>query len=110
MSKPRVNESLEQDFIKMILTKDQMRDKGNKEWIRIRKSECVESNGTYCCTGKFNVALSLCGVLEVALYFSKSFLEVAARGSVVAEALQLLEVTMVYFLGQNSNLWSPAPQ
>jgi len=38
MSRPRVNKSLEQDFIKVILTKDQGRDKGNKEWMRIRKS------------------------------------------------------------------------
>ena len=38
MSKSRVNKSLEQDFIKVILTKDQGRGKGNKEWMRIRKS------------------------------------------------------------------------
>ena len=31
VSRPRVNESLEQDFIKVILTKDQGRSKGNKE-------------------------------------------------------------------------------
>jgi len=31
MSKSRVDKSLEQDFIKVILTKDQGRDKGNKE-------------------------------------------------------------------------------
>jgi len=31
MSRPGVNESLEQDFIKVILTKDQERGKGNKE-------------------------------------------------------------------------------
>jgi len=31
MSRPGVNESLEWDFIKMILTKDQGRGKGNKE-------------------------------------------------------------------------------
>jgi len=31
MSRPEVDESLEQDFIKMILTKDQGRDKRNKK-------------------------------------------------------------------------------
>ena len=31
MSRPRVNESLEQDFIKVILTKDQGRSKENKK-------------------------------------------------------------------------------
>jgi len=31
MSRPRVDESLEQDFIKMILTKDQERSKGNEK-------------------------------------------------------------------------------
>jgi len=31
MSRPGVNESSEWDFIKMILTKDQRRDKENKE-------------------------------------------------------------------------------
>ena len=31
MSGPRVDKSLEQDFIKVILTKDQERSKGNKE-------------------------------------------------------------------------------
>jgi len=33
------------------------------------------------------VALSLCGVLGVTLYFSKDFSEAAARISAVAEAL-----------------------
>jgi len=33
------------------------------------------------------MALSLCEVLEVALYFSKNFSEVATKGSAVAEAL-----------------------
>ena len=78
--------------------------------MRIRKSECIESNRTCYCIGKFNVALSLCGVLEVALYFSKSFSEVAARGSVVAEAPQPLGETVVCFLEQESSLWSPASQ
>ena len=92
MSKLRVNESLEQDFIKVILTKNQGRSKENKEWMRIKKSRCIKSNGTHYCTGKFNAALSLCGVLGVALYFSKGFLEA------VAKALWLLDVTMVCFL------------
>ena len=76
----------------------------------IRKSGCIELDKTYCYTRKFNVALSLCGVLVVTLYFSKSFLEVAARGLVVAKALQPLRVTIVCFLEQKSNLWSPTLQ
>ena len=104
VSRPRVNKSMEQDFIKMILTKDQGRGKRNKEWIRIGKSRCVELNQTHCSTEKFNVALNLCRVLEVTLYFSKGFLEAAAGELVVAEALQLLRVTMVYFLEQESSL------
>ena len=56
--------------------------------MRIGKSRCIESDVTYCCTEKFNVALSLCRVLEVTLYFSKGFLEVTAGGLAVAEALQ----------------------
>ena len=87
MSRPGVDKSLEQDFIKVILTKDQERNKGDKKWMRIRKSRYVESDGTHYCIGKFNIALSLCGVLEVTLYFSKSFLEAAARELAVAEAL-----------------------
>jgi len=78
--------------------------------MRIGKSGCVESNQTHYCTGKFNAALSLCGVLRVALYFSEGFSEAAARVSVVAEALQPLEETVVYFLGQEFILWSPALQ
>ena len=78
--------------------------------MRIRKSRCIESNWTCCCTGKFNMALSLCRVLGIALYFSESFSEVAARVSVVAEALQPLGETVVCFLGQESNLWSPVLQ
>jgi len=70
--------------------------------MRIRKSRCVESDGTHCYIGKFNVALNLYGVLEVTLYFSKSFSEVTAGGSAVAEAPQLLGVTMVYFLDRSS--------
>ena len=72
--------------------------------MRIRKSGCVESNWTYCYTEKFNVALSLYGVLGVALYFSKSFSEAAARVLVVVEVPQPLGETMVCFLGQESNL------
>ena len=110
MSRPRVDKSLERNFIKVILTKDQGRSKGNKEWMKIGKSRCVESNWTHCCTGEFNVALSLCGVLGVALYFSKGFLEAAAGVLAVAEAPWPLEETVVCFLGQESSLWSPAPQ
>ena len=66
--------------------------------MRIGKSRCVESNQTCCYIEKFNVALSLCGVLEVAPYFSEGFSEA------VAEAPWLLEETMVYFLGQESSL------
>jgi len=54
--------------------------------MRIRKSGCVESDQTYYCTEKFNMALSLCGVLEVVLYFSKGFSEATAGESAVAEA------------------------
>jgi len=53
--------------------------------MRIGKNRCIESDQTCCCTGKFNVALSLCRVLEIAFYFSKDFSEAAARGSAVAE-------------------------
>ena len=56
------------------------------------------------------MTLSLCGVLEVALYFSKGFSEAAARVSAVAEAPWPLEETVVCFLGQESSLWFPAPQ
>ena len=110
MSRPGVDESLEWDFIKVILTKDQGRSKGNEKRMRIRKSGCIESNWTCCCIGEFNVTLSLCGVLGVTLYFSKGFLEAAAGESVVAEAPRPLGETMVCFLGQKSSLWSPAPQ
>ena len=72
--------------------------------MRVRKSRCIESNPTRCYTGKFNAALSLCEVLGVTLYFSEGFLEAAAGESVVAEALQPLRVTVVYFLKQESSL------
>ena len=71
--------------------------------MQIRKSRYIESNET-CCTRKFNVVLSLCEVLEVTLYFSKDFSEVATRELVIPEVLWPLEVTMVYFLEQKSNL------
>ena len=57
ISRLGVDESSERDFIKVILTKNQGRGKENKEWMRIGKSRCVESDRTCCCTGKFNVAL-----------------------------------------------------
>ena len=56
------------------------------------------------------MALSLCRVLEVTLYFSEGFSEVAARVLVVAGTLQPLGMTVVCFLEQKSSLWSPAPQ
>ena len=68
--------------------------------MRIRKSRYVELDGIHCCTEKFNIALSLCRVLEVTLYFSEDF------SKAVAEVLQSLEVTVVCFLEQKSNLWS----
>ena len=67
MSRPKVNESLDQSFIKVILTKDQGRSKGNKDWIGIRKSRYIKSDRTHYYMGKFNMALSLYGVLGVAL-------------------------------------------
>jgi len=67
--------------------------------MRIRKSRCVESDGTHCYIEKFNIALSLCRVLEVAaLYFFKGFSEAATRRSAVAETMWLLRVTIVCFL------------
>jgi len=44
------------------------------------------------------MALSLCKVLGVTLYFSEGFLEAAAGVSAVAEALWFLGVTIVCFL------------
>ena len=72
--------------------------------MRIGKSRCVELNWAHYCTEKFNVALSLCRVLGIALYFSKGFSEAAARVSAVAEAPRPLGETMVCFLGQESSL------
>jgi len=56
------------------------------------------------------MALSLCRVLGIALYFSEGFSEVAVGGLAVAEVLWPLEVAMVCFLEQESNLWSSVPQ
>ena len=98
MSRLEVDKSLKQNFIKMTLTKDQGRDEKNKEWMRIGKSRWIELDGTCCCIRKFNVALSLCRVLVVTLYFSKGFLEATARISAVAEAPWPLGVTVVCFL------------
>jgi len=87
MSRPGVNESLKQNFIKVILTKNQGRSQRNKERVRIRKSRYIESDRAYYCTEKFNMALSLCRVLKVALYFSEGFLEIAAEGLAAAKVL-----------------------
>ena len=78
--------------------------------MRIRKSGCIESNKTHSCIEKFNVALSLCRVLVVVLYFSEGFLETAARELAVAKALWPLGETIICFLGQKSSLWSPTLQ
>ena len=94
-----VNESSERDFIKVILTKDQERSKGNKKWMRVGKSGYVELNWTCCCIREFNTALSLYRVLGVTFYFSEGFLEADARVSAVAEAPRPLGETMVCFLG-----------
>ena len=87
ISRPRVDKSLEQDFIKIILTKDQERSKRDKKGVRIRKSRYIESGRTHCYTEKFNTALSLCKVLEITLYFSESFSKAAARELAVTKAL-----------------------
>jgi len=47
---------------------------------------------------------SLYRVLEITLYFSESFSEIAIERLVAAKAPWLLEVTIVYFLEQKSNL------
>ena len=54
---------MEQDFIKVILTKNQEKSKGDKEKMGIRKSRCVELDKTYCYTGKLNMTLSLYSVV-----------------------------------------------
>ena len=98
MSRPKVDESLDQSFIKVILTKDQGRSKGNKDWIGIRKSRYIESDRTHYYMGKFNMALSLYGVLGVALYFSEDFSETAIKESVVVEGWSTIA------LGNNHSL------
>ena len=67
MSRPRVDKSSKQDFIKIILAKNQERSKGNKKRMRIRKSGYIELNRTHCYTKKFNTAtaLSLYKVLRI---------------------------------------------
>ena len=92
MSKTGVDKSSERNFIKVILIKDQRRSKRNKKRMRIGKSRYIELNRTRCCTEKFNMALSLYGVLGVTLYFSEDFSEA------VAEAPWLLGVTVICFL------------
>jgi len=47
--------------------------------IQIGKSRYIELDGTHCYIGKFNIALSLCKVLGVALYFSEDFSEAVAK-------------------------------
>ena len=84
ISRSRVNKSSEQNFIKI---KDQERDEGNKEWIRIGKNKCIKWDGTHCYTEKFNTAFSLYGVLGITFYFSEEFLKAAVRVSAVAETL-----------------------
>ena len=71
----------------MILTKYQERSKGDKEKVRIKKSRYVESDETCYYTVKFNMALSLYRVLEIALYFSKGFSEKATEESVAVKVL-----------------------
>ena len=67
----------------MILTKNQGRSKRDTEGVRIRKSGYIKSDGTCCYTGELNITLSLCEVLEVTFYFSKSFSETATGRSAV---------------------------
>ena len=45
MSKPGVNESSEQDFINVILTKDQERSNGNKKWMRSERVDTLSRIG-----------------------------------------------------------------
>ena len=104
MSRPGVNESSEWDFIKMILTKDQGRSNGNKKWMKVRKSGCIELNWTHCCTGKFNTTLSLCRVLRV----SRRQLVVATTcqngtcdmltSAKLSVVLRLKKVDLIYFI------------
>ena len=103
MSRPGVNQGLECNFIKVILTKNQERSKKDKEGVRIKKSRYVELDRTHCCTEKFNIALSLYRVLRVTFYFSEGFSKAAT------EVLWSLRVTMICFLKQESSLWSLTP-
>jgi len=66
--------------------------------MRIGKSGCVELNQTHYCIGKFNVALSLCRVLGITLYFSEGFLEAVAEALRRDSGLLLeTEVQLVVF-------------
>ena len=56
------------------------------------------------------MALSLYKVLGIALYFFESFSKTAVRRFVATKALWSFKVTVVCFLEQKSNLWSPTPQ
>ena len=71
----------------MILTKDQERSKEDKKRVRIRKSRCVELDKICYYIGKFHIALSLCEVLGIILYFIKSFSKAATRRLAVAKVL-----------------------
>jgi len=53
VGRPRVNESLKQSFIKIILTKDQRRSKEDKNWMKIRKGGYVELDRTCYYTHSF---------------------------------------------------------
>ena len=71
MSRPGVDESSKWDFIKIILTKDQEKNKRNKKGVRIRKSRYIKLDGTYCYIEKFNITLSLCEVLRLLSIFPR---------------------------------------
>ena len=86
ISRPRIDESLKWNLVKIILTKNQEKNKKDKERVRIRKSRYIELDKTYCYIEKFNAVLSLYGVLKVTHYFFKSFSEV------VVEGIEALEV------------------
>ena len=91
MSKPRVNKSSEQNFIKVILTKDQGRGKGNKEWIRWVELDLLLYREVQCSPQ------SMWSPGDCFLFF-QGFLGSSCWS------------TMVCFLGQESSLWSPTPQ
>ena len=75
MGRPRFDKSSKRNLIKVILIKDQERIKKDKERVRIRKNGYIESDKTYCYIEKFNIALSLWGVLGITLNFSKACLK-----------------------------------